>query len=92
MENKKIFSDDVVQGITSGNETQYSRISIDGLKKILGGKEMRNVTRGSSSCCMWESPTPDWNCVSNATEAIFMATPGGWWCCNCAKAFEMCPC
>ena len=47
---KSIFSDDVVRGTTSVNETRNSRISIEGLKKILGGKELRNVTRGSDSC------------------------------------------
>jgi len=51
MEKKTIFSDGVVPGITSGNETQYSRISIDGLKKVLGGREMKNVTRGSHGWC-----------------------------------------
>ena len=59
---------DVVQGIASGNETQHARISIDGLKKILGGKEMRNVTRGSNICDEY-GPNLCWGVCNNGNKA-----------------------
>ena len=43
----KVFSDDVIQRIASGNETTQTRISLDMLKKVLSPHQMRNVLGGS---------------------------------------------
>ena len=43
----KVFSDDAIQRIASGNETTQTRISLDVLKKVLNPKQMRNVLGGS---------------------------------------------
>ena len=68
------------------------KICLDGLKKVMNPKEMKNILGGSGSCCIWESPTPDWGCTDTAIAAEFMATPNGWWGCNTAEAIERCRC
>jgi len=47
METKRVFSDDVIQRITSGNEPTQTKISLDVLKDVLNPKQMRNVLGGS---------------------------------------------
>ena len=43
----KVFSDDVIQRIASGNEPAQTLISLDVLKKVLSPHQMRNVLGGS---------------------------------------------
>ena len=89
MENKKIFSEDVIQGITSGNDSQHERISINGLKKILGGREIKNVTRGSGTCGSsgnknhWSEMCWDPKCGVSRDDAMARQSAcGGNWCCD----------
>ena len=43
----KVFSEDAIQRIASGNEPSQTLISMDVLKKVLNPFEMRNVLGGS---------------------------------------------
>jgi len=85
--------DDVVQGITVCNESRYSRISIDGLKKILGGKEMRNVTRGSG-CCYWKcgATTANGEYAEGYEDGISQDECWNWMEKYCAASFTIQPC
>jgi len=79
-----INGDDVVQGITSGNETPIKRISIDGLNKVLGGREMMNVTRGSyGKCVVHACSTGDRCSIDQYTDGMCWYTGGGY--CECRE-------
>jgi len=86
----KVFSEDAIQRIASGNEPTQTLISLDVLKNVMKPHQLRNVLGGGSGyCCYWESET-DRGCVSHPVEAEFMGTVH--WCCGNWEAKQNCGC
>jgi len=66
-----------------------NRITLDGLKKVLGGREMKNVTRGSGCCISYHGVgSENYVCVPDCE------TDGGSYGCGCntADAKDKCSC
>jgi len=62
---------------------------------VLENREMKQVLGGSGSqvCAYSNTHTGVALCVplgGGADQAEFWAGSGGWWCCNCAEAYNAC--